>query len=191
MGGWGFPLGRAGKARTAGLRKLHINIHSSAPATAGTMTSKLTSHEFTVNRKQKFRLGAWPTCHPSSGNVCQLSLAPFSQVRPPCSPEHYCRMATGQRISLSTDLCSFQSLYNSFLYYIKTGNFTVSSVTKSIFYISPSSLEAFFSYKKLKMTLMRFQYIYISSSNQHALHTYLEISLKPYFKYQLHLYTLR
>lgn len=35
MGGWGFPLGRAARARTAGLRKLHINIHSSASATAG------------------------------------------------------------------------------------------------------------------------------------------------------------
>lgn len=41
------------------------------------------------------------------------------------------------------------------------------------------------------MTIMRYQYICISSSHQQELHRYLEISLKPYFKYQLHLYTLR
>lgn len=144
---------------------------------------------FTESRSLVWELGLPAILLP--GKSASSVLAPFSQVRLPCSPEHYCRMATGQGISLSTDLCSFQSLHNSLLYYIKTGHFTVTHVAKSISHVSISSLEAFIFLIKLKMILMKHQYIYISSSNQQALHRYLEISLKPYFKYQLHLDSLR
>lgn len=111
------------------------------------MTSKLISHEFTVNRKQKFSLGAWPTCHPSSRKLCQLgsgSLLPGKAALEPralLQDGHWPEDLTKHRFM------PISKLYNSFLYYIKTGNITVSSVAKSISHTSIPSLEAFLKYK--------------------------------------------
>lgn len=129
---------------------------------------------------------------PGKSASSEQVLAPFSQVRLPWSPEHYCRMAPGQRIvpHYAQIYAHFKACTIHFCITLRLEilQWAVSPNPFSIHELLPWRL--FFN-KKLKMTIMRYQYIYISSSHQQALHRYLEISLKPYFKYQLHLYTLR